>query len=122
MPKTSQFTETASMKRRPIQAIFAFAFLSLLGALLPQTTLAATIANPSNLQVNLGPVPLDYYDQLHRWSNYFGNNGLSCPPNASVQGCYQAVLPNWYAQKVRGVRFMFYYCGGGYSTPLTTCG
>jgi hypothetical protein len=49
--------------------------------------------------------------------------GQACPSGiTTVRACYQAILNDFAAQKVSGVRFQFGICGGGYSTPLQNCG
>ncbi len=75
------------------------------------------IAGASQLHQNLGPMPFDSYDFAHQ-----SLQGV-CPPSAtSVRACYQAILANYKAQGVTGVRFQFGFCGGGSSTPLQNCG
>ncbi len=79
------------------------------------------ITGPSQLQVNLGPMPFNIYDYAHVPS---ANGFVSvCPANSpSIRSCYQTILANYRAQGVTGVRFQFGICGGGNSTPLQNCG
>lgn len=105
---------------------------SLTGCLSAATTCPpnCTIAGPSRLEVNLGPLPFDGY--LSGGVNpYMPANpqtnpptyGLACPTGVTtVRGCYQAILNDFARQGVSGVRVMFGICGGGYSTPLQNCG
>jgi hypothetical protein len=96
--------------------------------------LAGTIAGPSQLQVNLGPMPFDGYlsGGVNPYMPVYGSNpqtyGGACPSGTTtVRACYQAILRDFYnngvgGQGVSGVRIQFGVCGGGYSTPLQGCG
>ena len=88
----------------------------LLAAILCTRAAQGGINAPSLLQVNLGPVLIDMYEST--------NSGFipTCPSFWTVRQCYQNAFAGYRAQGVTGVRFMFAFCGGSYSTPLLNCG
>ncbi|HEY1261623.1 MAG TPA: hypothetical protein VGF34_20425 [Stellaceae bacterium] len=65
--------------------------------------------SPAKLEVNLGPLPIDVYDDA------IANDGLipSCSKAESVRHCVKSILGKYVRQKVTGVRFNF-GLGGGY--------
>jgi len=86
---------------------------------------ADTIHAPNRLEVNLGPLTIDVYNNTANFSSYYPSN--ACPPAGSGQkysarGCFQRILAAFRAQGVTGVRFFFGLCGGANSTPLQNCG
>lgn len=70
--------------------------------------LPAQVANPAQVQVNLGYVPFDVYNDTTP-----NNQGGPAPGGywvagcglSTVRACYQNALANYYNQGVRGVRF-----------------
>lgn len=67
-------------------------------------------------------MPFDKYDYSDSAASYM-NGGNACPSvSDSVRSCYQGILANFRQQGATGVRFMFGFCGGAYSTPLQNCG
>ena len=108
------------MRDRPGRWIGFAARLASLLAWLPLASVAAAPAgpaaspaplsiHPSRLEVNLGPLPVDIYNDAAV------NNGAipSCSATRSVRQCIRAILSNYAKQKVTGVRFNF-ALGGGY--------
>jgi hypothetical protein len=71
--------------------------------------------SPSKLEVNLGPLPVDYYD-------YTSAVGYFPDCTGSVRACMQGFLANYAAQGVTGVRFQFGLGGGQNSTPFDANG
>lgn len=83
---------------------------------------AGTISPHTRLHVNLGPVPIDKYTATN-YDSIYGHGYVSgCSTTQTVRACYQQILANFHQQGVEGIRFMFYFCGGGYSTALNGCG
>jgi len=98
------------------------------------------LAGPSRLEVNLGPTPIDDYEQQNCQQYHLpgsvDSNGhdVGCDTNIqfrylpgcshqlTVRQCYQNAL-NFYAQNgVTGLRLQFAFCGGAGSTPLSAVG
>jgi len=90
-------------------------------------TQATTTLAPSSLEVNIGPLPVDKYNEVLP-------NQAGCPnPNWTIKQCianmfrndlnaspYSAL--NYRKQGVTGVRFQFGVGGGYYSKPFTSNG
>lgn len=95
-------------------------------SLLPLQARAA-IAQPSQLEANLGPLPIDKYDQIN-WDPTItrqyaiASNSGSCTPSGTVRQCLQAILQHFRQQGATGVRVKFALCGGAWSTALLNCG
>jgi hypothetical protein len=90
--------------------------------LLSVTGLWAQIAPHTHLQANLGPVPIDKYLSTN-YDTIYGHGFVpDCNTSQTVRACYQQILASFHQQGVEGVRFMFYFCGGAYSTALNGCG
>jgi hypothetical protein len=76
---------------------------------------------PTQLEINLGPMPIDRYFL----SNSYGDGSPilhGCDPSWTVQQCIRYLFtgPNNYpSQGVTGVRFFFAMAGGVFSTPYT---
>jgi hypothetical protein len=72
----------------------------------------AHLASTVELHANLGPVPIDRYEDK--------NDGIlgACKQGVVVRDCIKAILADRAKQKVRGLRFMFGLTGGGYSTAI----
>jgi hypothetical protein len=89
-------------------------------------TLAPGIADPlsphTTLHVNLGPIPIDAYQSVNLNPYYNVPYVPGCATNVTVRACFQNVFAGLHSQGINGVRFMFYYCGGGWSTALLNCG
>ncbi len=83
-----------------------------LGSVSPGQT---TVSSPSRLEVNLGPIPFDAYDQSP--SGHIP--GCSA---ATVRQCFQTALSGYAAQGVRTVRFQFGLRGAAGSTPMSSTG
>jgi hypothetical protein len=84
--------------------------------------LRSAISAHSRLQVNLGPVPVDKYLLTNYDSIYRHGYVPGCSTTRTVRACYQQMFASFAQQRVEGVRFMFYFCGGSYSTALNRCG
>lgn len=113
------------MRDRPGRLIWCALLLAGLLASLPHVGVAAAHAasgppaaaaspasgpiHPSRLEVNLGPLPIDIYD------NTTVNNGAipGCAAKQIVRQCIRTILSNYAKQKITGVRFNF-SLGGGY--------
>jgi hypothetical protein len=84
--------------------------------------LRSAISAHTRLQVNLGPVPVDKY-LLTNWDSIYQHGYVpGCSTTRTVRACYQQMFASFRQQGVEGVRFMFYFCGGSYSTALNGCG
>lgn len=83
---------------------------------------ALPLAPHSKLHVNLGPVPVDKY-LVQNYDPIYGHGYVpNCSTSQTVRSCYQQILASFRQQGVESIRFMFYFCGGSYSTALNGCG
>jgi hypothetical protein len=97
-------------------------------ALFPGPRLRAQSISPAQLEVNLGPIAIDWYDGTSTYPN--NDQGVPAGPDvpacsftdqgSNYRGCVQAVLNNYGSQGVVGVRFQFGMTGDGWSTPFTS--
>jgi hypothetical protein len=74
-------------------------------ALLILPACAAAGISPSKLRVNLGPLPINAYDERTLNSGYYPTSW--CPSSETVESCVVGLLQNYAAQGVTGVRFPF---------------
>ncbi len=85
-------------------------------------SLAGTLSSESEVEVNLGPIPIDHYtDDNDSVPGYASLDFVKDCTETTVRDCYQAQLAELDADGVTGIRFMFYFCGGAWSTALDDC-
>jgi hypothetical protein len=65
-----------------------------------------------DLHANLGPVPIDRYEDIN--DNILG----ACKHGEKIRDCVKSILADRAKQHVHGLRFMFGLLGGGYSTAI----
>ena len=78
--------------------------------------------SPSQLQVNLGILPVDVYNNTLNNGNPPVIPNSICPATSTVRSCFNSYLANYASQGVTGVRF-FFALGDGYwsaTYPPTT--
>src|SRR5690348_13623131 len=87
------------------------------------------IIGPSVLEANMGPIAIDFYDQVSTVGAPGGggllvlSSGLlpspdRCTPTSIYRECIRSILTAFAAQGVAGVRVQFGLHGGWFSTPF----
>lgn len=87
------------------------------------TSITGCHISTAAVEVNLGPVPFDHYNDLNAGylpdsNSTYGN----CSFYATVRWCIQNYVAGYVAEGASGVRFQFGLGGGGYSTPFDASG
>lgn len=82
-------------------------YLYLVSAFLISTNVQAAQTEAYTLEVNVGPLFIEYY-------NSPSNGNLpGCSPSLTIRQCMQQVYARYKTQGVKGVRFLYYMSGDG---------